>query len=166
MVVYFCERCHKEFNKISNYKRHSNIINCVEKLRNKQFECNFCDITFSKKSYLPRHLLICKKTKKQQITNISADNIVNGNSNENIFNNNVNNTTNNIDNSITNIDNSINIDLTFKLCDFGKENYELLDMDKIFGNNEGCHQLVSNKGKYRLLNYLLSDNRCCNIFYF
>ena len=137
MVLYFCEKCHKEFNRISNYKRHSNVLNCVEKLQNKKFECNYCDISLSKKAYIQRHLLICKKTKKQPIINISADNTVNGNSNENIFNNNVNNTINNIDNSITNIDNSINIDLTFKLCDFGKENYELLDMDKIFGNTEG-----------------------------
>ena len=137
MVVYTCDKCLKSFTKTSNYKQHLNVENCLKKLQNKNFECLSCDKLFTKKINVVRHIPICKKTKKQPIINISADNTVNGNSNENIFNNNVNNTINNIDNSITNIDNSINIDLTFKLCDFGKENYELLDMDKIFGNTEG-----------------------------
>jgi hypothetical protein len=35
----------------------------------------------------------------------------------------------------THIDNSININLN--LCDFGKENYKLMNFDNIFGNDEG-----------------------------
>ena len=127
MVLNICNNCHKEFNRLSNYERHIKTNNCLKIIKNKNHECEYCNTLFTLKSNMIRHLTTCKKFKLHTL------NSNNGNDNT------ITNNSHNIDNSITNITNNnpINIELNINLCEFGKENYDFLNMDKVFGNDDG-----------------------------
>ena len=92
-----------------------------------------CNKSFSRHNYLAKHILICKKANNNN-TNIDITGNSNIAGNENTINNNTKNDNSiNIDNDNSiNIDNSIKIDLNFKLCEFGKENYDNIDRDNLF----------------------------------
>ena len=135
MVLNICINCHKEFSKTSNYNRHIKTNTCLKTIQNKKYECDYCRSLFTTKSHTTRHLKTCKKFKLLNLNSNNNDNkmINNGNDNTNT------NNSHNIDNSITNITNNnpINIELNINLCEFGKENYDFLNMDNVFGNDDG-----------------------------
>lgn len=65
MIQYICPKCHKVFNKKSNYNYHINIRkrSCVpikpcmkEYIFKPKFQCSKCNISFSSKSNLNRHI--------------------------------------------------------------------------------------------------------------
>ena len=133
MVIHTCDRCFKDFNRLSSYKKHYDNVDCLKRINRKKFKCENCDKDFLKKSYIPIHLLKCKKN------NINNSGIcVEINGNENSTTNNINpiyNTTN-TNNITNNITNNTNIILNFKICDFGKENYDLIDENKLFDDKD------------------------------
>lgn len=56
MVEYKCDRCHKTFNKKSNYNYHINRKFKCNKKRKNTYICNGCDKSFYDKSKYTRHL--------------------------------------------------------------------------------------------------------------
>jgi Zinc finger, C2H2 type len=59
MVLHVCPKCLKEFNKMSNYKYHMNIVDCMNKIKRKNFFCDKCNNGYTTKSSMLRHRNTC-----------------------------------------------------------------------------------------------------------
>jgi len=196
MVFYSCTRCSKVFYQKSNYVKHiGRKIPCnnitqnllpippkVEKLppkllstppniemKNNDKKCKYCNIIFSRRDNLIRHMDKTCKEKDNEVIKLKEENdqlkrIIEINKDKNII---INNTTNNI-NNINNIDISNNIqnniinkiDISnniqnnniIELVTFGQEEYELLTEAEKKDIIEGAMNSITNCIKHTHFN--------------
>ena len=159
MVVYRCNRCHKEFCKKSNHTRHINRkVPCKElndykcDICNKEFKrkynydrhiekvcssksvlcCDYCNKIFKSKYYCNKHMKsICKLRKSDIVCNNT---------------NNINNT------NIVNINNNINNNININIYGFVKEDFSKLSDNFISRILNRGFKSVENLVKYTSCN--------------
>lgn len=137
MPEYECDRCHKMFNKKSNYNKHMKRKNPCSL---PQFKCEFCSKNFTYKGNLSRHINNVCREKRERDKNIEMEQQINRieqkveeqmkEMKEEIKNLETQNKQLQVINS-GNVVNNVNINNTIKIVAYGKE-----DVDSILSNED------------------------------
>ncbi|AYV85153.1 MAG: hypothetical protein Satyrvirus5_18 [Satyrvirus sp.] len=118
MTEYICKKCKQNFTTKRNLQRHkNNLFDCVTGSKSKRkrisFKCQFCNMKYTRKDTLQKHLKKCKYVTKKnnKINNKTINKNSNNKTSNNTNNKNSNNNSNNSNNKNSNNKNYYNISL-------------------------------------------------------